>query len=205
MIGVFTQLTAHGEIMIGDSVEWLSADSSLVCFAQPLTVQRGQAPERHIRHIRVTFRVTERLYGPAEQNDSITVYDIAYFAKSQIDWEAAIATKESFLIFAQIARHQTDETEGRYIFTRLGDEISAFRKGMKLPDLFRPDAGVVAGYDEIVERCRRELVKRSDHESNYGTIERSSIEAPFKSEAHKKLFSGSWCGIFIPKYVTNKK
>jgi len=205
-ICLMAALPADAEIAVGFTAEWIAHESALVAMATPVEVENIKSPGE-VWFTKTRFRLDEVIKGPASNGDAVTIYDFSYKKSDLLSLDKARKESKQLLVYATIAEHMFKEIDGKYVFTQVHQFKSAYYTAQPVSQLFTLDFQLLSKFKELLERTRKQVKHEADLKRRYwkGRIEKKSLEVPFDSEAHRHLYAGSACYLWVPKYKEEKK
>jgi hypothetical protein len=205
LISVAAALPASAEIAVGYTAEWIAHQSRLVALATPLDVENIKGPGQ-VWFTRVRFRLDDVVKGPESKGDAVTIYDFSYKESDTLALDKARKESKQILVFAKVAEDMFEEIEGKYTFTGVRQFKSAYYPDRVVSKVFTPEFRLLTNFDELLKRTRAQVAHESDLIRRHwkGNIGRKSLEVPFDSEAHRYLYAGSLCYLWVPEYKEEK-
>jgi hypothetical protein len=197
---------AYAEINIGYTAEWLSHNSCLIAKATPVEFEKVKG-EGVVWFTKIRFRLDEVIKGPQSTGDTVTIYDFNDNRTDAFAFGDAQKNNKQLLVFASIAEHMFNQIDGKYVFTENHVFKSAYYPSKPVTQLFTPEFKLLTDFNDLLKRTSEQIEHESGLKDRYwkGKIEKKSIEVPFDSEAHRHLYLGSTCYLWVPEYKEEKK
>jgi len=193
----------RAEINIGYTAESVSHESALIALATPLEAEDIKGPGQ-VWFTKARFKLTEVIKGPVSSGDIVTVYDYSYKQPDLVGLKRASKAEKpkSLLLFARVARNTFAEIDDKYILTLPNGGKTCYVEGAAVDGLYTPEGGLLAKFDDLVKRTRAQVEEERRFLKTYpgGTVETKRAELSWESDAHKKLYSGSACYVYVPDY-----
>lgn len=95
---------SRGEIMMGDTVEWLTHRSALVVVAAPLETEVEHA-ENDVWLTRTRLRIVRVIKGPLTEGDSFTLHQWSWKAADPSGLGSEAAKRSEFVVFASVQKN----------------------------------------------------------------------------------------------------
>ena len=205
-LGFLAAISTHAEINAGYTAEWLSHQSSLIANATPIDVENIKGPGE-VWFTRARFRLNEVIKGPLSKDDNVTIFDFSYNKFDVLGLNEAQKTKKELLLFATIAEQMFRQIDGKYVLTETRHFKSAYYLDKSIEKLFTPEFNCITTFDELLKRTRIQTKQEASLKQRYwkGSISRKSLEVPFDTEAHRDLYAGSSCYLWLPAYKKEKE
>jgi len=197
-------LPIRAENVTGYTAEWLSHQSGLIALAVPTQVEKIKGPGE-VWFTKTRFRLDDVLKGPESNGDTVTVYDYSNKTADLLSLSQAMKDGRKMLLFCEIADNRFREINGKYGFTEAHQFKSAYYVDQPVTELFTPDFSVLSDFEQLLQRTRAQIAKEvSLTNRNWrGVIKKKSVEVPPDSEAHRHLYAGSACFLWVPDYAEN--
>lgn len=196
---------AYAEINVGFTVEWLSHQSSLIAKATPINVEDVKGTG-DVRFTKTRFRLDEVIKGPQSAGDTVTIYDFSYNKTDVLGLFKAKQYERQLLVFATVAQHLFKQIDTKYVLTVTRKFKSAYFPAHAIKKLFTPNFTCVLTFDELLKRTKVQVEHEANLKHRYwkGTIVKKSLEVPVDAEAHRYLYAGSTCYLWLPEYKEKK-
>jgi len=197
--------SAQAEIAVGYTAEWLSHESAVIALAIPVKVENIKGPGE-VWFTKTTFRLEDVIKGPESKGDAITIYDYSYKKADLLSLDKARKESKQLLVFAAVAEHMFRQIDGKYVFTQVHQFKSAYYAGQPVARLYTRDFRLLTKFDDLLKRARNQARHEADLLRRYwkGTVAKKSLNVPAGSEAHRHLWAGSACFLFVPEYKGKK-
>jgi hypothetical protein len=193
---------AHAEIIVASSVEWLSYSSDVIAVGR-IVGSKAQQSSGAAADEECIFRVEELIKSPVPVSELRFTYRRFQQEQSAATWRR---NNTKLLVFLSHA-------EGRDSGGRSADSLvpTSGQFPLSLVNLAAPGKYVVdinfkvlTDGGEIIQATRSAVREVQDYLRANGEagIKRHYLEVPFSAEAHKHLFAGSTCYIYVPSFMS---
>ncbi len=193
---------SYAEIMYGYTTEWLAHQSDLIALATPVEIE-SDGGTGSSWFIKTRFRLDEIIKGPQSDGDIVTIYDLSPSYAAPFPFSDAMKNKSRILIFAKISEQMYHKIDGKYDLSERSMFRSVYYPDKPVTKLFTPDFKLLTDFNDLLKRTKAQVAYENDLKDKYskGMIAKISAEVPFDSEAHKYLYAGSSCFLWIPQYI----
>jgi hypothetical protein len=195
--------TVRAEIAVGFTAEWLSHESKLVALATPLDVQTIETSD-HVRFTKCRYRLDDIIKGPQSVGDTVTVFEASRSKPDALSLDKARKAGTQLLVFATVAENLHKEIDGKYVLIPIvgSNTGSAYFADQSVDNLYTQNFKTLVKFDELLLRTRAQAVYESELKRRFkqGEFRKKTLEVSLDSEAHKKLYAGSVCYLWVPEF-----
>ena len=84
---------------------------------------------------------------------------------------------------------------------------TAFFADKPVSDLYTPEFKLLTIFADLLKRARAQVKHEAGlrRRSWQGSVVKKALPVPMSSEAHKHLWAGSDCSLWVPEYKSKKK
>lgn len=197
VVGILRPSTVHAEVMGGESIDWIVADSDLIIRGTLTTVETKRGKGQVVWET-ATVKVNETLKGEKVKHATFVVRHFGFE-----DVASALKERKTELLFFLVG-------SGRYLSDDRGYGVTdlALRKRWGVPsfvrlndkpakDVFTTGFRVLKKRDDVLTSVRNAVKAQAMHDKP----KEHRVDVPFSTEVFQSLYAGSSVYLVVPADV----